>query len=40
MQELKIRQKCEDMIAYGYTACRQLPESGRYTLAADIKKAM
>ncbi|WP_018086489.1 diversity-generating retroelement protein Avd [Desulfurispora thermophila] len=40
MQELKIRQKCEDMIAYGYTALRQFPKSERYTLAADIKKSM
>ncbi|MBE3584824.1 MAG: diversity-generating retroelement protein Avd [Thermoanaerobacter sp.] len=40
MQELKIRQKCEDMIHYGYAALRQFPKSERYTMAADIKKSM
>jgi hypothetical protein len=38
--ELKIRQKVEDMIAYGYTALRQFPKSEKFTLAADIKQSM
>jgi four helix bundle protein len=38
--DLKILQKCYDMIEYGYTALRQFPKSERYTLAADIKQSM
>ena len=33
LQELKIKQKCEDMIVYAYTALRQYPR-------ADTKAAM
>lgn len=40
MNELKIRQKCEDMIAYGYNALRQFPKSEKHTLAAEIKRSM
>ena len=40
MEELKIRQKCEDMILYGYVALRQFPKSEKYTLAADTKTSM
>ena len=40
MTELKIRQKCEDMIAYGYAALQQFPKSEKHTLAADIKQSM
>lgn len=40
MSELKVRQKCEDMIAYGYVALRQFPKSERFSLAADIKHCM
>lgn len=40
MTELKIRQKCEDMIAYGYVALRQFPRSEKFTLAAEIKRSM
>ncbi len=40
MTELKIRQKCEDMIAYGYIALQQFPKSERHTLAAEMKKSM
>ena len=40
MEELKIRQKVEDMITYGYTALRQFPRSEKHTLAADIKQSM
>ncbi len=38
--DLKIRQKVEDMIVYGYTAMRQFPKSEKHTLAADIKQSM
>ena len=37
MEELKIRQKCEDMIEYGYQALRQFPKAEKFTLAAEIK---
>jgi len=40
MQELVIKQKCEDMIKYCYIAIRQFPKSEKFTLAADIKKSM
>ena len=40
MDELKIRQKCEDMIAYGYIALQQFPKAEKHTLAADIKRSM
>ncbi|MGI6542984.1 MAG: diversity-generating retroelement protein Avd [Limnochordia bacterium] len=39
-QDLVIRQKTEDMIAYAYEALRQFPRSERHTLAADIKQSM
>lgn len=38
--ELKIKQKCEDMIEYAYVALRQFPRSEKYTLAAEIKGSM
>ncbi|MGQ9779655.1 MAG: diversity-generating retroelement protein Avd [Bacillota bacterium] len=40
MSELKIRQKCEDMILYGYIALQQFPKSEKHTLAAEIKRSM
>ena len=40
MTELKIRQKCEDMIGYGYIALQQFPKSEKHTLVADIKRSM
>lgn len=40
LQDLKIRQKCEDMIEYGYIALKQFPRSERHTLAAEIKRSM
>jgi hypothetical protein len=40
MEELKIQQKCEDMIQYGTKALLQFPKSERYGLALDIKKYM
>jgi hypothetical protein len=40
MQELKIRKKCEDMIAYGYVALRQFPKSERHVFSAEIRSTM
>jgi len=40
MDNLKIKQKCEDMIKYGYSALRQFPKSEKYTLSAEIKTTM
>lgn len=40
MDDLKIRQKCEEMIAYGYVALRQFPTFERHVLAAEIRDAM
>lgn len=39
-EDLKILQKCYDMIEYGYIALRQFPKSERHTLAAEIKRSM
>ncbi len=40
MEELKIRQKTEDMIKYGYICLRQFPKSEKHTLAAQVKVCM
>jgi four helix bundle protein len=40
MDDLKIRQKTEEMIAYGYTAVRQFPKSERHVLAQEIRITM
>ena len=40
LQELKIKQKCEDMIVYAYKALRQYPRAEKYGLVSDTKKAM
>lgn len=40
MENLKIKQKTEDMIKYGYIALRQFPKSEKFSLAQDIKKTM
>ena len=40
MENLKIKQKCEDMIKYGYVALRQFPKSEKFSLAQDIKRTM
>ena len=40
MDDLKIRQKCEDMIAYGYVAVRQFPKTERHVLAQEIRVTM
>ena len=37
MEDLKIRQKTEDMIKYGYICLRQFPKSEKHTLAAQVK---
>jgi hypothetical protein len=38
--DLKIRQKCEEMIAYGYVALRQFPKSERHVLAQELRTTM
>ena len=40
MENLKIKQKTEDMIKYGYIALRQFPKSEKFSLAQDIKHTM
>ena len=40
IEDLKIKQKCEDMIKYAYIALRQFPKSEKFTLAAEIKTSM
>src|SRR4030043_2436166 len=40
MEDLKIRQKCVDMIQYGYIALRQFPKSEKFTLASEMKNTM
>lgn len=40
MDDLKIRQKCEEMIEYGYVALRQFPKVERHVLSAEIRTAM
>lgn len=40
MEELVIKRKVEDMIAYGYACLRHFPKTERHTLAADIKVCM
>jgi hypothetical protein len=40
MENLKIKQKTEDMIKYGYIALRQFPKSEKFSLGMDIKKTM
>jgi hypothetical protein len=40
VDDLKIRQKCEEMIAYGYVAIRQFPKFERHVLGAEIRAAM
>lgn len=38
--DLLIRQKCEEMIAYGYVALRQFPKFERHVLAAEMRQVM
>jgi hypothetical protein len=40
MEELVIKRKVEDMIAYGYICLRNFPKTERFTLAADIKACL
>jgi len=40
MTDLQIRQKCEDMLRYGYIALRQFPKAEKFTLSAEIKLTM
>ena len=40
MDDLKIRQKCEDMLVYGYTAIRQFPKAERHVLAQELRLTM
>jgi four helix bundle protein len=40
MEDLKIRQKCEDMIHYAYIAVRQFPKAEKFTLVSEIKMTM
>lgn len=40
MENLKIKQKTEDMIKYGYIALRQFPKSEKFSMAQDIKRTM
>lgn len=37
MEELVIKQKVEDMIAYSYVALRQFPKSERHVLSQEIR---
>jgi hypothetical protein len=39
-EDLKIRQKIEDMLAYAYQALAQFPKSEKHALAAEIKLSM
>lgn len=40
MQDLRIAQKVEDMIQYGYVAVRRFPKSERHVSSAQIREAM
>ena len=38
--DLKVRQKCEDMLQYGYQAVRHFPKSERHVLSQEIRSTM
>lgn len=40
MDDLKIRQKTEEMIAYGYSAVAQFPRAERHVLSQEIRTTM
>lgn len=40
MNELKLEQKCRDMMLYGYTALRQYPKYEKHVLAAETRHTM
>lgn len=39
-QELLLKEKCKDMMKYGYQAIRDIPRDYRYTLGTDIRNSM
>lgn len=39
MEDLKIRRRTEEMIAYAYTALRQFPKAERHVLSAEIRES-
>ncbi len=40
VEDLKIRQKIEDMMAYAYPALAQFPKAEKHALAAELKASM
>lgn len=40
IEELKILEKTQDMIEYGYQALAQFPKSEKFALVIDIKRCM
>jgi len=39
-QELLLKEKCKDMMKYGYQAIRDIPRDYRYALGTDIRNSM
>jgi hypothetical protein len=39
-QDLILKEKCKDMMKYGYRALKDIPKDYRYTLGADIRASM
>ncbi|GAB6170799.1 hypothetical protein JCM15765_02770 [Paradesulfitobacterium aromaticivorans] len=39
-QELLLKEKCKDMMRYGYQALKDIPKDYRYTLGADLRTSM
>lgn len=40
MKDLHVAQKVEDMIQYGYIACRHFPKSERHVLSQELRLSM
>jgi four helix bundle protein len=40
VSDLAVKQKAEDMIAYGYVALRQFPKSERHVLSQEIRQSL
>jgi four helix bundle protein len=40
LENLKIKQKTEDMIKYGYVALQQFPKSEKFSSVQDVKRTM
>jgi len=40
MTDLIVKQKTEDMIAYGYVALRQFPKAERHVLSQEVRQSM